>query len=68
MLRAAEVTQAAGYTSFMFDTRNTKANTSYQTVPYRRRSRDGGLVAGAVAAASAIGAARASPMTRRSIS
>ena len=34
LLRAAEVTRAAGYTSFMFDTRNTKANRSYQTVPY----------------------------------
>ena len=34
LLRAAEVTRAAGYQSFVFDTRNTKANTSYQTVPY----------------------------------
>ena len=34
LLRAAEVTRAAGYSSFMFDTRNTKANHSYQTVPY----------------------------------
>ena len=34
LLRAAEVTRAAGYSSFMFDTRNTKANRSYQTVPY----------------------------------
>src|SRR6478752_9252141 len=34
LLRAAEVTRAAGYASFMFDTRNTKANHSYQTVPY----------------------------------
>ena len=34
LLRAAEVTRAAGYTNFMFDTRNTKANHSYQTVPY----------------------------------
>ena len=34
LLRAAEVTKAAGYNSFMFDTRNTKANHSYQTVPY----------------------------------
>ena len=34
LLRAAEVTRAAGYSSFLFDTRNTKANHSYQTVPY----------------------------------
>jgi hypothetical protein len=34
LLRAAEVTRAAGYSSFMFDTRNTKADHSYQTVPY----------------------------------
>jgi hypothetical protein len=34
LLRAAEVTRAAGYQSFVFDTRNTKANTTYQTVPY----------------------------------
>ena len=34
LLRAAEVTRAAGFTSFMFDTRNTKANHSYQTIPY----------------------------------
>jgi len=34
LLRAAEVTRAAGYSSFVFDTRNTKANHSYQTVPY----------------------------------
>jgi hypothetical protein len=34
LLRAAEVTRAAGYTHFMFDTRNTRANTSVQTVPY----------------------------------
>ena len=34
MLRAAEVTRAAGYSNFVFDTRNTKANHSYQTVPY----------------------------------
>lgn len=34
LLRAAEVTRAAGYTNFVFDTRNTKANHSYQTVPY----------------------------------
>jgi len=34
LLRAAEVTRAAGFTNFVFDTRNTKANHSYQTVPY----------------------------------
>jgi hypothetical protein len=34
LLRAAEVTRAAGYNNFVFDTRNTKANRSYQTVPY----------------------------------
>jgi len=34
LLRAAEVTRAAGYQSFMFDTRNTNANRSIQTVPY----------------------------------
>ena len=34
LLRAAEVTRAAGYTNFVFDTRNTRANTSVQTVPY----------------------------------
>jgi hypothetical protein len=34
LLRAAEVTRAAGYSAFVFDTRNTKANRSYQTVPY----------------------------------
>jgi hypothetical protein len=34
LLRAAEVTRAAGYNNFMFDTRNTQANHSYQTVPY----------------------------------
>jgi hypothetical protein len=34
LLRAAEVTRAAGSTNFMFDTRNTRANTSVQTVPY----------------------------------
>jgi hypothetical protein len=34
LLRSAEVTRAAGYTNFVFDTRNTKANHSYQTVPY----------------------------------
>jgi hypothetical protein len=33
-LRAAEVTRAAGYSAFLFDTRNTKTNHSYQTVPY----------------------------------
>src|SRR5438445_5378550 len=34
LLRAAEVTRAAGFNSFVFDTRNTQANHSYQTVPY----------------------------------
>src|SRR5258705_12956981 len=34
LLRAAEVTRAAGYSSFVFDTRNTKANHTYDTVPY----------------------------------
>jgi hypothetical protein len=34
LLRAAEVTRGAGSTHFMFDTRNTRANTSVQTVPY----------------------------------
>src|SRR3954471_5617341 len=34
LLRAAEVTRAAGYSSFVFDARNTKANHSYQTIPY----------------------------------
>jgi len=34
LLRAAEVTRAAGYSHFVFDTRNTKANHSYQTIPY----------------------------------
>ena len=33
LLRAAEVTRAAGYGSFVFDTRNTRARTTYQTVP-----------------------------------
>lgn len=33
LLRAAEVTRAAGYSAFMFDTRNTRANTTVQTVP-----------------------------------
>jgi hypothetical protein len=33
LLRAAEVTRAAGYSNFVFDTRNTKANHSYQTIP-----------------------------------
>ena len=33
LLRAAEVTRAAGYTHFMFDTRNTRANTTAQLVP-----------------------------------
>ena len=34
LLRAAEVTRAAGYSNFMFDTRNTEANHTYDTVPY----------------------------------
>jgi hypothetical protein len=34
LLRAAEVTRAAGYSAFVFDTRNTKANHSYDAVPY----------------------------------
>src|SRR3954471_19919838 len=34
LLRAAEVTRAAGFTHFVFDTRNTRANTTVQTVPY----------------------------------
>src|ERR1700761_8030064 len=34
LLRAAEVARAAGYSHFMFDTRDTKANTTVQTVPY----------------------------------
>ena len=34
LLRAAEVARAAGYTHFLFDTRNTRANTSVQAVPY----------------------------------
>jgi len=33
LLRAAEVTKAAGYTNFLFDTRNTRARTTYQAVP-----------------------------------
>ena len=33
LLRAAEVTRAAGYSAFMFDTRNTKANHSYDAIP-----------------------------------
>ena len=33
LLRAAEVTRAAGYTNFMFDTRNTKANHTVTAVP-----------------------------------
>ncbi len=34
LLRAAEVARAAGFTSFMFDTRDTRTNTSVQAVPY----------------------------------
>jgi hypothetical protein len=33
LLRAAEVARAAGYNQFIFDTRNTRAITSVQTVP-----------------------------------
>jgi hypothetical protein len=33
LLRAAEVARAAGYTHFVFDTRNTRSNTSVQTIP-----------------------------------
>ena len=33
LLRAAEVARAAGYPSFVFDTRNTHAHHSYQEVP-----------------------------------
>jgi hypothetical protein len=33
LLRAAEVTRAAGYSNFVLDTRNTRANNSYQTIP-----------------------------------
>ncbi len=33
LLRAAEVTRAAGYSAFMFDTRNTKANHTYDVLP-----------------------------------
>jgi hypothetical protein len=33
LLRAAEVAKAAGYQFFVFDTRNTKARTTYQAVP-----------------------------------
>jgi hypothetical protein len=34
LLRAAEVARAAGYTHFLFDTRNTQTRTSVQTIPY----------------------------------
>lgn len=34
LLRAAEVTRAAGYPAFMFDTRNTRANHTYDALPY----------------------------------
>ena len=36
LLRAAEVARAAGYDSFLFDTRNTKAHTVAQVVPEAR--------------------------------
>jgi hypothetical protein len=34
LLRSAEVARAANATHFLFDTRNTRANTTVQTVPY----------------------------------
>jgi len=34
LLRAAEVTRAAGYSTFMFDTRNTRADHTYDAIPY----------------------------------
>jgi hypothetical protein len=34
LLRAAEVSRAAGYSAFMFDTRNTKADHTYDAMPY----------------------------------
>ncbi|HEY2011024.1 MAG TPA: hypothetical protein VGH23_18690 [Rhizomicrobium sp.] len=34
LLRAAEVTRAAGFSTFMFDTRNTKADHTYDALPY----------------------------------
>ena len=33
LLRAAEVTRAAGYNNFVFDTRNTDANSTYSATP-----------------------------------
>jgi hypothetical protein len=33
LLRAAEVSRAAGYASFMFDTRNTRADHTYDVIP-----------------------------------
>src|SRR4051812_25185673 len=33
LLRAAEVTLAAGYSHFVFDTRNTQAQTRYSAIP-----------------------------------
>jgi hypothetical protein len=33
LLRAAEVTRAAGYSNFVFDTRNTKVNHTYTAIP-----------------------------------
>lgn len=33
LLRAAEVTRAAGYTAFVFDTRNTRADHRYEVLP-----------------------------------
>jgi hypothetical protein len=56
LLRAAEVTRAAGFSDFVFDTRNTQAQTSFQTIPngtfqdpyfgYGRRGRFGGFRGG----------------------
>ena len=43
LLRAAEVTRAAGYSAFMFDTRNTHANHTYDAVPYGPPGPYGGL-------------------------
>jgi hypothetical protein len=34
LLRAAEVTRAAGYSAFLFDTRNTETNRTYDAMPY----------------------------------
>ena len=55
LLRAAEVARAAGYDSFIFDTRNTKAHTTAQVVP-----EPGPGPAGVVAGAARLGLARLS--------